>query len=125
MASAGEVADRQKRAAENQSLFREVNERVKDINDQFHVFTALSDWICECANDGCAERIEMTVREYEHVRSSGERFVVAAADKHVWPDVELVVERHAKFWVVEKIERAGDLARAMDPRSAGPVSFRG
>jgi hypothetical protein len=102
-----------------------VNERVKDINDQFHVFTALGDWICECANESCAERIEMTVREYEHVRSTGQRFFVTAADEHVWPDVELVVERHAKYWVVEKIERAGDVAKAMDPRATGPVSFRG
>jgi hypothetical protein len=34
--------DRQERAAKNQSLFREINERVRDINESSYVFTILA-----------------------------------------------------------------------------------
>jgi hypothetical protein len=115
-----DVREPQQRAAKNQSLFREVNERVKDLNDSFHVFTSISDWVCECANDDCFELIEMTTREYEGVRGDGSRFVVAPSEQHVWPEAENVVERFANYWIVEKIELAGQIAEARDPRSDGP-----
>jgi hypothetical protein len=124
MKSHEDVLERQQRAARNQSLFREVNERVKDVNDNFHVFTAVNEWVCECANDTCVERIEMASQEYEHVRGDGTRFFVAPSSEHVWLDVEQVTERHANYWVVEKIELGGKIAEQQDPRSDGPLSFR-
>jgi hypothetical protein len=120
-----DVRDRQKRAATNQSLFRDVNERVKDLNDHFHAYTTLSDWICECANDTCVERIEMASQDYEQIRAAGERFFVAPDDEHVWLDVERVVERHDNYWIVEKIELAAKIATRADPRSEdGPLPMR-
>ena len=119
MASIEDVRDRQARAGENQSLFREVNERVKDVNDQFHASTSVSEWVCECANDTCVELIEMAGQEYEHIRAAGERFFVAPSDEHVWPDVERVVSRHRTYWIVEKIELGAKIARDLDPRSDG------
>lgn len=124
MASTEDVRDRQEKAAKNQSLFREVNERVKDVNDQFHAHTAVSDWVCECANDTCVERIKMTGQEYEHIRSAGERFFVVPSDEHVWPDVDRVVSRHATFWIVEKLELAAEVARDLDPRSDDPLPLQ-
>ena len=124
MPSAENVRDRQARAARNQALFREVNERVKDINDRFHAYTSLSDWVCECANDDCVERIEMASRDYERIRDAGERFLVAPGDEHVWPDVERVVDRQETFWVVEKIELGAEIAKENDPRSGGPLSLK-
>jgi hypothetical protein len=123
--SVEELSDRQERAAKNQSLFREVNERVKDINDHFHALTALSDWVCECANESCSERIELTTCEYDRVRAEGERFFVAPSNEHVWPDAERVVEQHARYWVVEKVELAADIANTLDPRSnGGPIPLQ-
>jgi hypothetical protein len=119
-----ELLDRQERAAKNQSLFREVNERVKDVNDQFYAYTAVGDWICECADDTCTERIEMTLREYEHIRSAGTRFFVAPADEHVLADVEAVVERNDRYWIVEKTELSAVIAKNEDPRLGGPTSLR-
>ena len=118
-----DTSERQERAARNQSLFREVNERIKNVNDGFHVFTALNDWVCECAIDSCVERIEMTTQEYEHVRQHGARFFVAPKDDHVWPEAERVVERLPNYWIVEKIELGARIAQKTDPRS-GPLPFR-
>jgi hypothetical protein len=37
----------QRRAAKNQSLFRDANKRVNDINKAHDLWVALSDWFCE------------------------------------------------------------------------------
>jgi len=41
------------RAAQNGSLFRQINERVEDINDGFGVVLPMGDWICECKDLSC------------------------------------------------------------------------
>src|SRR2546430_2064397 len=107
-----ETSNRDERAANNQMLFRDVNERVKELNEGFTLFTPLGEWICECANDTCTERVEMSAAEYEKIRSKGTRFFVAPSDEHVWPDVELVTERTERYWILEKVGQAGELAMA-------------
>jgi hypothetical protein len=106
------------RAAKNQALFREINERVKDLNESFSTVTKTGDWVCECANDACIERISLTLEEYEAVRSRGASFFVAPNDDHVWPDVESITDRTDRYWVVEKQGAGGRLARDKDPRAA-------
>ena len=115
----GEATDsRAARAGRNQALYREVNERVREMNEAFDAFLPLGEWICECANEECFETIEMTHGEYEAVRAGGTRFFVKPDDDHVVPEAEIVVERHERYWVVEKIGVAGAVANRQDPRSA-------
>jgi len=83
------------RAGRNQSLYREVNERVKELNDAFDALP-IGEWICECANEECFETIELTHEEYEAVRAEGTRFFVKPDDPHVLPEAENVVERHER-----------------------------
>ncbi len=109
--------DRGTRAARNQSLFREINERVKQLNEGFSMVLPLGEWICECADDTCVERIELTAAAYETVRNDGTHFVVAPNDQHVLLDVERVTERNALYWVVEMFGTAGEMAGEFDPRS--------
>jgi hypothetical protein len=92
---------------------------VSEINEGFGEILPLGDWICECADDGCAERIELTHNEYEAVRANPRRFFVLPSSDHVVDGVETVVERGERYWVVEKRGVAGDLAARVDPRSAG------
>jgi hypothetical protein len=101
---------RQLRAAQNQSLFREVNARLLDLNETFETLTDRSVFVCECAHVGCILEIDMTLRDYEHVRSNPRRFIVAPSDEHVVPDVERVVERTDNYFVVEKIGVAAQVA---------------
>ena len=112
--------DRGTRAARNQSLFREINERVKQLNEGFSMVLPVGEWICECADDTCVERIELSAGEYEAVRVDGTHFLVAPSDEHVFLDVELVTERNDCYWVVEKFGMAGELADRFDPRSRQP-----
>ena len=102
------------RIANNQSVFRRVNESIErgrwpGEEDAPAVFC------CECAQFGCGELIELSVREYERVRANGRRFIVALG--HNLPEVEDVVEEHEGYLVVEKRGAAARRAEAADPRS--------
>jgi hypothetical protein len=96
------------RGARTQSLFRDVNERILEVNEAFSIALELGDWICECADDACTERVALTMEEYEAVRASPIRFAVAPADKHFYPELEMLVLKHQRFWIVEKIGTAGE-----------------
>lgn len=109
----------QKRAAKNQSLFREVNERVNENNKGHAVWASLTDWVCECADETCTEPIELTPEQYEEVREHSTHFAVAPSGEHVVVEVERVAEKHERFWVVSKIEEAAVVAMHFDPRSRG------
>jgi streptogramin lyase len=107
------------RGARTQSLFRDVNERVMTINQAFSIAIAHADWICECADPACSERISLTMEEYEAVRASPIRFAVAPGAEHFFEELEVVVDKNERFWVVEKTGTAGELAAQIDPRRVG------
>jgi hypothetical protein len=107
--------DRQRRIGVNESLFREVNERMEDLARTFGE-GSLADFICECGNSECTERLRLPLAEYEAVRAEPTRFVVA--NGHVVPEVERVVASSDLYTVVEKVEPdAARAATALDPRS--------
>lgn len=106
-------------AARTQSLFRDVNERVREINEAFNLVLPLGDWICECASHGCTDRVALSIEDYEALRANPRRFLVLPDDGHVVPEVEEVVERRERYWVVEKVGEAGELATKVDPRAIG------
>ena len=112
---------REQRAAKNQSLFREVNERIEPLNQTFSLVNRLNDFICECANESCAELVALTVDEYESVRNVPNHFLVAPAEEHVWVDVERIVEERDRYWIVAKLGVGGSIAAKLDPRERKPA----
>jgi hypothetical protein len=105
------------RSGRNQSLFREVNERVSEINQANDLWLTLTEWVCECADDMCTERIELTPEQYELVRGDPTLFVVVPNEEHVVPEVERVVEKHERYWIVEKVGAAAAVAEDLYSRS--------
>jgi len=97
-------------------LFREVNERLKERKEDGSAWSLPSEWICECADPDCAERIEMSLLEYEDLRSELTRFAVAPSREHVVFEVERIVDRREDYWVVEKLGEAAEVAEQTDPR---------
>jgi len=110
-----ELRDRQLRAARNQGLFREVNERLEALNEGFEAIALDPTFLCECAQVECVEQITMTLAEYEALRKIPNRFAVKAG--HVFPEVERIVEQRPRYVVVEKVGAGGVEAVAIDPRS--------
>lgn len=106
-----EDTDRAARTAQNESLFREVNERVKELNTAFDALSRHAEWICECGNTECLAPVQMTHEEYDAVRARGsDCFLVKPDEAHVRPEVENIVERHERYWVVQKIGLAAEIA---------------
>jgi len=102
------------RLAKNESFFRQVNERIKDVADGFEAGGSY-EFLCECSDPACTERIELSQADYEHVRADPTRFVLARG--HAAPEIEHVVEREDDHIVVEKIGVAGEIAAHLDPRT--------
>jgi hypothetical protein len=105
------------KAAKNQSLFREVNERLKEVGEHSESMSYAEDAICECADDTCSDRISLSNAEYERVRANSTWFAVGPAGEHVFPEVERVVEKHKGYWIVEKLDGAAAVAEKHDPRT--------
>jgi hypothetical protein len=106
---------RQERAARNESLFREVNERIGSTATKLSpMFT---EFVCECANDSCFEPVSLTSEEYSSVRRMGPVFFIVKPG-HEAADIERVVGGEAdRFEIVEKQDVAAAVATELDTRS--------
>lgn len=104
--------DRAKRLAQNEAVFRDVNENIKNVVSDLPGRNGPYEFVCECADTACTTRITLTLAEYERIRSSPVRFVVAAG--HDIADVETVVESYEAHAVVEKQGVAGAIAAAFE-----------
>jgi hypothetical protein len=106
---------RRARIAANESVFRQVNEKIEDLNEAFGDLTGTMIAICECGDPTCVEQLEVELGLYEGVRSDPTLFIVATG--HDIEDVEDIVASHTGFDVVCKHKGAGEIvAKATDPR---------
>lgn len=107
------MSERGDRLARNETMFRAVNERVEEVvqpgaDEQI-------DFLCECGNSDCVEKVTLTRHEYEQVRSDATQFAVAPG--HELPEIEETVLRTEHFLVVRKHHDEADIAQQTDPRS--------
>ncbi|MBA2383435.1 MAG: hypothetical protein H0V68_02045 [Actinobacteria bacterium] len=103
--------ERDKRLAQNEALFREVNERVQEHAAEGGVHH----YLCECANPDCTFRITLPVDEYEAVRADPRQFMVLPL--HYTPEIEELVVEGAAYWIVRKTGEEGEYVEQLDPRS--------
>ena len=108
------MTTRAERQGRNESLFREVNERIAELNQTFEV-EGRSEFLCECGREECKEPISISIDEYENVRNVPTRFFVLPG--HEDESVERIVERNDRYLDVEKIGDAAEEAGDRDPRS--------
>ena len=109
-------AEREMIAARNQSLFREVNARIRATVEAFGTPTRELVIMCECASTECVATIHLATAAYERLRANPRRFAVRPG--HVYEDVERVVEEAETFVVVEKFGAAIPVVEALAPASA-------
>jgi 23S rRNA A1618 N6-methylase RlmF len=92
--------DREERIIENEKLFREVNERVADMQANFS--GPDPEWVCECGDETCFDKVSVSIEDYQQVRSRGDWFVIRPGHEKL--DVEKIVRQEDGFLVVEKFE---------------------
>ena len=107
--------ERERRIGKNEALFREVNDRIERVTESLQVTTENLWILCECGDESCLEKVEVSLPEYERIRSDPALFFVLPG--HELPDVEDVVEEAPGYYIVRK--RSGgpaELATELDPR---------
>jgi 5-bromo-4-chloroindolyl phosphate hydrolysis protein len=109
--------EREIRAARNQSLFRAVNEKVKEMDEAFVSMTGTFAIACECADMDCIETLKISPAEYAEVRANPRHFAVLP--DHIYPEVEEVVRTSAQYVVVEKIAKAAEIAELLAEPNEG------
>ena len=107
------MTNRSERLARNEAMFRSVNERVEEVVQPGP--TEAIDFLCECGDAECVEKITLTREEYESIRTDGAQFAIVAG--HEIPAIENVVRRADRFLVVRKHPEEAVIARETDPRS--------
>lgn len=109
----------ERRRARNEALFREVNERIVELESDLGGYEQDDSlpirFVCECPDEDCNETLETTRGQYEAVRSHPRRFLVLPG--HEDGDIARVVERHDGYCIVEKVDAAGAVAAEEDPRT--------
>ncbi|CAN5178107.1 hypothetical protein BH18ACT12_BH18ACT12_05570 [soil metagenome] len=112
------MGEREVRIAHTEALFRDVNERIAESATRFDATDA--EFVCECADTECVDRVPATLDAYEGVRSDGTHFLLVPG--HEDTRVEPVVEKpHGRLAVVEKFNTVvARTVRRLDPR-AQPV----
>ena len=94
------MAVRDQKLAENQRLFRSANNRLVERVDDLNFDGASIPFLCECADPECLGRVDLTVPQYQAVRSDSERYVILPG--HATIEGERVVEDNGHFHVVSK-----------------------
>jgi hypothetical protein len=105
---------RDERLALNEALFRQVNERLLEVSIVFGTADSGPEFVCECPDEGCTERIRLSIGEYERLRANPRQFVVLPG--HETRSVERIVADRGSYRVVEKVDVPGEIAEDTDPR---------
>ena len=98
----------------NEALFREINERIEAVGTTLAPDNVPLEFLCECDDTDCVEKVSVTRAEYEAIRALATHFVVLPG--HEDPGIEQVVQHTERFLVVEKEGEAAREALADDPR---------
>ena len=109
------MGERETRIAHTEALFRDVNERIAESAKRFDAEDA--EFVCECSDPDCADRVPATLDAYEEVRSDGTHFLLVPG--HEDTCIERVVEkRNHRLAVVEKFNGiVAQTVRRLDPRA--------
>jgi hypothetical protein len=103
------------RRANTEALFRDVNERIAESAQRFEADS--TQFVCECSDPSCTDRVDATMDEYEDVRADATTFLLTHG--HAQEDIEQVVADNGRFQTVEKVQRTvRETVQRLNPRAA-------
>jgi hypothetical protein len=119
-----------RRLAENQVVFRKANEQLKTIITELNEIppergivrdtfdkNETYQFFCECSNEKCRERIELTYEMYEKIHVRNDTFVIA--NGHEVSEIEEIVTATAHYLVVRKFETPSQTVDVLHTTSLG------
>jgi hypothetical protein len=109
------MEERERRIGLNEAVFREANERIRELNETFATLTDELMFVRECGHSTCAEQISMKPGDYEALRAQPADFAIVPG--HEIPNVEEVIARGEEYEIVRKKEGIPRrVAEVTDPR---------
>lgn len=108
------VDERSARLAANEAVFRAGNESIEKAT---RGLSKRTEFLCECGDPRCFQRVELSAEEYEGVRSHPARFLVAPGHEDLTAG-EVVVEERGQWTVVEKRGEEREIVERRNPRAS-------
>jgi hypothetical protein len=103
------LQERQVRAAQNQLLFRAVNDRIRELGERILDSVSELDFACECADPSCMKTISMPVADFAAIEQVENQFVVLRG--HEISEVEDVIAEHDGYLIVSKRDAAEEFVK--------------
>ena len=100
------------RIAENESLFRSVNERIELEAETNGYRGEKVRFLCECPDMSCTDVVLLTLEDYESIRTGPTNFFVVPGHQAlaVRAGVAIVIEDRDDVCISEKVGIAGEIA---------------
>ena len=100
------------RIAENESLFRSANERIELEAESIGYRGEKVPFVCECPDLSCTDIVQLTLDDYEDIRTGPTRFFVVPGHEAlaVQARAAIVIELRDDVCISEKIGIAGQVA---------------
>ncbi len=115
MSEPGQHDERARRIGVNEGLFRNMNEQLQRLAEQFELDDQLL-LVCECGYPKCEQSVRVPAEEYERIRSDPRLFMLVPG--HELEDVEEVVAEREGYNAVKKHDGTpARVARETNPRS--------
>jgi hypothetical protein len=109
-----EQQERQRRAAQNQLLFRSVNEQIVGMTEKFRADLSDINLVCECWSPSCTGTIRCRLEEFELLDRAGNMFIVLPGHEDLL--VENVVDASNGYVIVRKRELAARIVEEAQER---------
>ena len=109
-----EPEERERRAAQNQLLFRAVNEQIVGMTENFRSDLSDINLVCECWTPSCTGTIRCRLEEFELLDRTGNMFIVLPGHEDLL--VEDVVDASNGYVVVRKRDLAARIVEQVQQR---------
>jgi hypothetical protein len=91
---------RQERLVQNQQNFRYANERLQDIVGEANLDGKVVPFLCECADESCLGRIDLTLADYDEAHLLLDSYIILSGHPRVRG--EEVAEDRGLYEIVQK-----------------------
>lgn len=113
--------------AENEVIFRQANEKIhktleeldkKAVADGHSTSLMITEDIplhfyCECSNEKCRERIQITHTQYGELHKNSSQFIVLPG--HQVAEIEKIIKKNPNYFVVEKFKVPPEEVDGLNP----------
>jgi hypothetical protein len=96
------MVEPEERLRQTQELFRTANDRLRERAETFPEDVPAIPFLCECPDETCLGRIDLTLAQYEDVRSVPNRYVVLPG--HAGTEHERVVDDRGDFQIIDTVK---------------------